>query len=1051
MNRYPAILLLVSAGFSLAGFAQTYTTHFEGTENPLSENGRWANHGLDWTQIRKKDGVASGTQAGTNTGIYKFDDSYAHLSGFPPDQEAWGQAHISKLKAPCIQELEILLRWASSAHRTTGYECFARCVNDTSSYVQVVRWDGPLGKFTYLADHRGTNYGLKDGDILKASIVSNVITVCINGVEKARVTDNTFASGDPGIGEFLACEGARGVGSNPDFGFSSFTARAIGGTNANAGSDPRPVLEAEQTDRHGGMMRVNGDATGGFHVQQVGSAWWLVTPEGHGIFARAVSKVDVADYGGSGGFRSYDAVYLQSAGGGRSANLAEAAADTATRDVVLPGAGVTLRAKDDAIYIGSVRFRPNHTYFWLDQPGGGGRMTWAYSTADGWKPIGPAGQPWKGAALNPDGSCSLEVGNYMAPDADGFGTWDNKNANRLTWWDMAVGCPADFVPVSLAGDPTPRYYLRGTVTEDFATAPIVNQIYERAELAEEVARKYGPGDWPLKWAGAITERLKGWGFNAAGMYSGRYGTAAPRLTNRLAIEPTWQLSGWAVDPQRPWHVKSVYAGAVFPPGSGRQIWQGIQADVFDPAFEQAYLALVKEQPSPQDPWSWALIPEEADYLFGMDSRTHDHLGYVVLSQNPWRGRAAAAGVAYTDPRFHAKYALRDFLRDRYRAKDDRSARFTERSVVPAFAYARAPSGAEQAALQALNAAWGTHYTTWDTSAGDLPDGTNAYGTGTGFMDENGKGILTSNVRGVGFGQAFTDSTHPAIRKDLDDYLGVFAARYGRILAQAVNQVAHPPLLLPLYDAPGPVYRAIAPYVDAFWVNVPKPEDALRIYNASHRPLVVADYLTADPDSQLFFRGTVETIRYDAAREATVITAPDLRYPFRMARFVTFPEAEELNRTGQCGGKWVYAFPRIKSLHGHSLEVPGDFTGCVRPGQHLERWKEGGFPLKTQAGRARAMIARWNSLLDLRGDDGLRFVIGFEHWCLYDPSVSNWFDFDNFGLATFNDNAYDGTEARRAPGRDARGCPIGGEESDYGDLLGPVGEYLRGVDARLAGR
>jgi len=68
-----------------------------------------------------------------------------------------------------------------------------------------------------------------------------------------------------------------------------------------------------------------------------------------------------------------------------------------------------------------------------------------------------------------------------------------------------------------------------------------------------------------------------------------------------------------------------------------------------------------------------------------------------------------------------------------------------------------------------------------------------------------------------------------------------------------------------------------------------------------------------------------------------------------------------------------------------------------------------------------------------------------------PKPINWFDFDNSGLATLNDNAYDGTEARRAPGRDARGCPIGGEESDYGDLLGPVSEYLRGVDARLAGR
>ena len=65
-------------------------------------------------------GIACGTQTGTNTGIFKFDDSFAHLSGFPPDQEAWGKASIAKPNSSCNQELEILLRWTSSAHRATG-------------------------------------------------------------------------------------------------------------------------------------------------------------------------------------------------------------------------------------------------------------------------------------------------------------------------------------------------------------------------------------------------------------------------------------------------------------------------------------------------------------------------------------------------------------------------------------------------------------------------------------------------------------------------------------------------------------------------------------------------------------------------------------------------------------------------------------------------------------------------------------------------------------------------------------------------------------------
>ena len=231
MNAYVLIVLSAVVCVSTTAAAEAYSTRFEGEENPLSDGGKWQNSGLDWTSVRASHGIAFGTQAGTNTGARQYDDSYAHLSGFPPDQEAWGQAYIATPDPSCHQELEILLRWASSPHRTTGYECFARCVNDGASYVQIVRWEGPLGKFTYLADLRGTNYGLKHGDILKASAVGNVITVYINGVEKARVTDDTYKTGNPGIGFFLHAKGSRGIGSNTNFGFTSFAARGLGETN----------------------------------------------------------------------------------------------------------------------------------------------------------------------------------------------------------------------------------------------------------------------------------------------------------------------------------------------------------------------------------------------------------------------------------------------------------------------------------------------------------------------------------------------------------------------------------------------------------------------------------------------------------------------------------------------------------------------------------------------------------------------------------------------------------------------------------------------------
>ena len=248
-----AVLSVVSfalGAYSPACYGQTYTTNFGGTENPLSEGGKWSNHGMDWTNIRKSNGLAYSTESGTRTGKFQYDDSYAILTGFPPDQEAWGVAHISKPNPKCNQEVEILLRFTSSPHSTTGYECLFRCLDDASSYLEIVRWEGPVGKFTYLSRNHGKGFGLKNGDTVKASIVGNVITVHVNGVEKARATDDTFKTGNPGIGEFLACPGGQGVGSNADFGFASFTARGLGGS-AQAGSGRSDLRVSKLTEPGG--------------------------------------------------------------------------------------------------------------------------------------------------------------------------------------------------------------------------------------------------------------------------------------------------------------------------------------------------------------------------------------------------------------------------------------------------------------------------------------------------------------------------------------------------------------------------------------------------------------------------------------------------------------------------------------------------------------------------------------------------------------------------------------------------------------------------------
>jgi len=55
---------------------------------------------------------------------------------------------------------------------------------------------------------------------------------------------------------------------------------------------------------------------------------------------------------------------------------------------------------------------------------------------------------------------------------------------------------------------------------------------------EGLARKHGPGDFLNQWAVATTQRLKGWGFNAAGQYSYQYVTKSSGLKERLPAEPS---------------------------------------------------------------------------------------------------------------------------------------------------------------------------------------------------------------------------------------------------------------------------------------------------------------------------------------------------------------------------------------------------------------------------------------------------------------------------------------------------------------------------------
>ena len=205
-----------------SGTGVNYATDFNRTETPISESGVWHHDGLDWALVNTGNGIAFGTQAldVARSGPGQYNDSYAYLADFPPNQQANGVIYKGNIDTSCTHEVEILLRWSDSAHSASGYEC--NLAYD-GSYAEIVRWNGPVGDYTYL--NRGSvPGGIKGGDTLSASIVGTTITLSVNGVVRANATDSTFVTGNPGMAFW---RGSSGCGTFGDYGFTHYAASSM--------------------------------------------------------------------------------------------------------------------------------------------------------------------------------------------------------------------------------------------------------------------------------------------------------------------------------------------------------------------------------------------------------------------------------------------------------------------------------------------------------------------------------------------------------------------------------------------------------------------------------------------------------------------------------------------------------------------------------------------------------------------------------------------------------------------------------------------------------
>jgi hypothetical protein len=204
--------------------ANTYSTNFPASESPISEGGRWLNggtDGIDWSNVWTTSGQAIGHQVSAS-----YTDATAILKGsWGPNQQVTATVFNSgTLNDNCGSEVEMRLRTSISAHNNHGYEISYAVSQAPGAYLIIVRWNGALGDFTYLLRKEGTQYGVKNGDVVSVKMVGNVITAYKNGVVMGQATDNTYGSGSPGMGFNLENGPAGCSGTNNRYGYTQFSA-----------------------------------------------------------------------------------------------------------------------------------------------------------------------------------------------------------------------------------------------------------------------------------------------------------------------------------------------------------------------------------------------------------------------------------------------------------------------------------------------------------------------------------------------------------------------------------------------------------------------------------------------------------------------------------------------------------------------------------------------------------------------------------------------------------------------------------------------------------
>jgi hypothetical protein len=542
-------------------------------------------------------------------------------------------------------------------------------------------------------------------------------------------------------------------------------------------------------------------------------------------------------------------------------------------------------------------------------------------------------------------------------------------------------------------------------------------------------QKYG--DAGAGWAEQQVARIKSWGFNSLGVGYSWY--ALP--TSLPDKAPFW---GWVrpayyamanTDHYATAPIKNILFGAStyytgYRPGEG-------VGDYYDQNLDVYLQELLSHHPlnrqiknSRYSDFMMGVAADDGDEMFGFGAgpdfatvppgHNNAHLGWLVLTMSPSQTANRSKQALYNDTTVYCKKALRDQLIQKYQT------------------------------IMALNSAWGSHYTTFDSSGIPIEREVVAQADGTSlrFTKTLATSIVTRFTLQISAGQTL-------IAGDLGD-----GTIWGPSVTGSINyQTGALTLEFPASHAPPPGTMITVNYVQNGWAigTGLLDEDG----RPSHRAWIGTDF-TYLKNVQNQVKEDLNNYLYEVASHYFSVCKSKIQAwmpgvlslgPDSLGSWGAPPPAQVLQAASRyldvmiLGGgapvsqtalDFIYQNLGDKPLLIGTFQTANADSALYRDHASIALYD---FPSQSARGAHYEELARSFSAAAY-SENGSRPFVGILWWQYLDnPGEKN-----NWGLVSLLDNAYDGHEAVH----DSVSCspPLqryrcGGEERDYGDVITSV--------------